>query len=138
MLLSVAAPAQPSDIPGWNGIPWGSTVAEARTILRGQLEYRSNGVTYQVKLGFFPERGLPKRGLASVTLSAPDDRGSFMKALAELTKAYGRPALRSEYDGDREATRTTWEWVKPHGKVSLEAEDGETAAEYFTVLYEAR
>ena len=124
-MLAATALSQSADITGWNGLAWGSPKpASGDTI----TNYRQDGVLYQVKLTFDP-----KHGLAKVTMIAPDDRDSFQKALATLTSRYGRPGLRSEYDGDSEVTRTTWEWTKPHGKVTLSSNGGD-----LTITYEAR
>lgn len=149
LLLSAALLAQSTDITGWNGLSWGANRAAALEALRplhvracpscssGDTlmieDYRLNGLVYQVKLLF-----LPKFGLASVTMTAPDDREPFQKVLSELTARYGRPALKSEYDGDREVTRTQWEWTKPHGKLSLASEYGEGTSGDFTIVYETR
>jgi hypothetical protein len=149
LLLSAAIFAQPIDITGWNGLPWGANRAAALGALRSLHvrvcpscssadtlvieDYGLKDLVYQVKLLF-----LPKYGLASVTMTAADDRDSFQKVLAELTARYGRPALTSEYDGDREVTRTKWEWTKPHCKLSLASEYGDGTYADFTITYEAR
>jgi hypothetical protein len=149
LLLSAAVFAQSTDITGWNGLSWGTNRAAALEALRPLHvracpscsaadtlvieDYRLNGLVYQVKLLF-----LPKYGLASVTMTAPDDREPFQKVLSELTARYGRPALKSEYDGDREVTRTEWEWTKAHGKLSLASEYGEGTSGDFTIVYAAR
>ena len=144
-----AALAQSADITGWNGLSWGTQKPAASGALRPLRAhecspcsdadslvieaYRQNGVSYQVKLVF-----RAKQGLTSVTMSSADDRETFQKVLADLTARFGRPGLQSEYDGDREVTRTKWEWAKPHGKVSLSADDGDGSSGLFTIRYEAR
>lgn len=149
LLLSAAIFAQSTDITGWNGLTWGANRAAALGALRPFHvrvcpsctgadalvieDYKLKDLAYQVKLLF-----LPKYGLASVTMTAADDRESFQKVLSELTARYGRPTLRSEYDGDREVTRTKWEWTRLHGKLSLASDYGDGTNADFTVTYEAR
>ena len=152
----VSAHAQSADITGWQGLPWGSKkpivvkalqtfhVHECRPAepscagtpgtdeLRIEA-YRLNGIVYEVNLFF-----TPKSGLARVTMTSDDDRDAFQNALSELTGRYGKLGLQSGYDGDREITRTLWNWLTPHGKVSLAFECGEGANAVFTITYEAR
>jgi len=157
LLLGAAAAAQSTDITGWNGLPWGTPKPAALLALRSHhvrecpscsgadalvienysADYSANasprGLAFRVQLLF-----LPKSGLASVTMTADDSRESFQKVLSALTARYGRPGLRSEYDGDREVTRTKWEWSKPHGKLSLSSSDEDGSGGLFTIVYEAR
>src|SRR5258708_26110662 len=126
LLFSAAAFAQSTDITGWHDLRWGSKAPVVLTALQSlqvhtagtdQMrieDYRLNGVSYEVRL-FFAQ----KLGLRRVTMTAGDDRDTFRNALSELTGRYGKPGLRSEYDGAREVTRTTWDWVKLHGTLSL-------------------
>lgn len=69
-----------------------------------------------------------------MTATTEDKRETFEKVLYELTVRYGKPGLESEYDGDKELTRTTWTWLKDHGKVSLESDESDV----LTVTFEAR
>lgn len=147
-LFLSAALAQPKDVSSWNGVPWGSPKSAVLAALASlhvhscpacgpdELiidDYTLNGLSYRVALVF-----LPRFGFAGVRMTAADGRASFQRVLADLTAGYGRPGLRSEYDGDREVTRTTWEWTKPHGKLSLSSDDGDGASEQFVITYEAR
>jgi hypothetical protein len=154
VLLS-AAFAQSADITGWQDLPWGSKKPAALKALQSfnvhecrptaekscaagtdellMENYWLNGASYEVSLFFFP-----KYGLSRVTMVADDDRDSFQKALSELTGRYGKPGLQSEYDGAHEVTRTKWNWVRPHGSLSLASEYGEGTNAVFTITYEAR
>ena len=129
LLTATLALAAQADITGWNGQPWGSPKPPSGDTIH---DYRQDGVVYEVKLTFDPKHGLTK-----VTLAAPDDRESFQKALAALTARYGRPTLRSEYDGDTETTGTTWEWTKPHGKATLSADNSGSYSQ-FILTFERR
>ena len=155
VLFSAAAFAPPADITGWHDVPWGSQKAAVSKALqslpvhecrpRAEISctagsdewiiehYRVNGGSYEVHLFF-----LPRYGLGRVTMTSDDDRDSFRNVLSELTGRYGKPGLQSEYDGAREVTRTRWNWVKPHGKLSLSSEYGEGTSGFFTITYAAR
>jgi len=155
VVFSAAAFAPSADITGWHDLLWGSkkpAVSKALQSLRvhecrpsaetacatdsDELmieDYRVNGVAYEVHLFFFP-----RYGLGRVTMSSDDERDSFRRALSELTGRYGKPGLQSEYDGEREVTRTKWNWAKPHGNLSLSSEYGEGTNGFFTITYAAR
>jgi hypothetical protein len=157
VLFSTPAFAQSADITGWQDLPWGSKKPAALKALqafhihecRPAVEpscggtpgadellidsFAFNGVSYEVNLFI-----LPKYGLGRVTMTSDDVRDAFQKALSELTARYGKPGLQSEYDGDREVTRTVWNWVTTHGKVSLASEYGEGTNGVLTITYEAR
>jgi hypothetical protein len=152
VLVSAALSAQAADVAGWRDLPWGSgkaavlkalkslhvreasadelVIEEFRDEFRG--EFRRNGMPYRVALFF-----LPKYGLAKVTMTSEADRDSFQKALSDLTSRYGKPELRAEYDGDREMTLTVFQWLTPHGRLSLSSDYGEGASGLFTVVYES-
>jgi hypothetical protein len=74
--------------------------------------YPFNSVSYEVELFF-----APMYGLSRVTMTADDDH--FRDTLAELTRRFGKPGLESQYDAAHETTRTEWNWVTPHGKLTL-------------------
>jgi len=155
VVFSAAAFAPTADITGWHDLPWGSKkqavskalqslhvhecrpspetacAADSDELIIG--DYRVNGVSYEVDLFFFP-----RYGLGRVAMTSDDDRESFRNALSELTGRYGKPGLQSEYDGAREVTRTKWNWMKPHGSVSLSSEYGEGTNGLFTITYAAR
>ena len=94
--------------------------AEASRSRTGGIEkYNLNGVTFKVNLLFTANNGLNK-----VILTTEDKRDAFEKFLAQLNNLYGKPGLQSEYDGVEELTHTTWTWMKTHGKVNLDSEEG--------------
>ncbi len=64
-------------------------------------------------------------------MTAKDEKGALDRALADLTATYGKPEFQSLYDDD-EQIRTRWIWAKPHGKASIESQQG-----VFRVTYEA-
>jgi len=151
LVLTTAAFAQSADITGWQDLPWGtkkpvvlktlqslhvrecppnSKASCTQTAGRDGLvidAYRFNAVSYQVALLFSAE------GLSQVTMTAKDEKGALEKALAELTRLYGRPEFQSEYDGEREEILTQWIWRKAHGNVSLASVEG-----VFTITYATR
>jgi hypothetical protein len=148
MLMSVALSAQAADIAGWRDLAWGSGKAAVLKALESfhvreasadelvidqfRDEFRLNGMSYRVALFF-----LPKYGLAKVTMTSAADGDSFQKALSDLTSRYGKPGLRAEYDGDREITLTVFQWLTPHGRLSLSSDYGEGTSGLFTVVYES-
>jgi hypothetical protein len=143
VLMSVALSAQAADVAGWRDLPWGSGKAAVLKALEpfhireasaDELvidEFRLNGVSYRIALFF-----LPKYGLGKVIMTSEADRDSFQKALSDLTSRYGKPGLRAEYDGDREITLTVFQWLTPHGRLSLSSDYGDGASGLFTIVYE--
>jgi hypothetical protein len=144
VLVSAALSAQAADIAGWRNLPWGSGKAAVLKALEtfhireasaDELiidEFRLNGISYRVALFF-----LPKYGLGKVTMTSEADRDSFQKALSDLTSRYGKPGLEAEYDGDREITLTVFQWLTPHGRLSLSSDYGDGASGLFTIVYES-
>jgi hypothetical protein len=144
VLVSAALFAQAADIAGWRDLPWGS----GKTALLKAFEsfhireasadelvidkFPLNGLSYRVALFF-----LPKYGLGKVTMTSEADRDSFQKTLSDLTSRYGKPGLRAEYDGDREITLTVFQWLMPHGRLSLSSDYGDGASGLFTIVYES-
>jgi hypothetical protein len=148
VLVSAALSAQAADIAGWRDLPWGSGKAAVLKALESfhireasadelvidefRGEFPLNGRSFRVALFF-----LPKYGLGKVTMTSGADRDSFQKALSDLTSRYGKPGLEAEYDGDREITLTVFQWLTPHGKVSLSSDYGDAASGLFTIVYES-
>ena len=144
LLASAALSAQGADIAGWRDLPWGSGKAAVLKALASSHvreasadelvidEFRLNGMSYKVALLF-----LPKYGLGKVRMTSEADRDSFQKALSDLTSRYGKPGLRAEYDGDREITLTVFQWLTPHGRLSLSSDAGDGASGLFTIVYES-
>jgi hypothetical protein len=148
VLVSAALSAQAADIAGWRDLPWGSgkaavlkalapfhvreASADELVIDEFRDEFGLNGMSYRVALFF-----LPKYGLGKVTMTSEADRDSFQKALSDLTRRYGKPGLRAEYDGDREITLTVFQWTTPHGRLSLSSDYGDGASGLFTIVYES-
>jgi hypothetical protein len=153
LILTAVAVGQSADITGWSNVPWGAPMPVARKSLNhlgardcnrdtdavcaeaaGQglaiEKYNLNGITFKVNLLFTANTGLNK-----VILTAEDKRDAFDKILSQLTNLYGKPGLQSAYDGVEELTHTTWTWMKTHGKVNLDSEEGSGV---FTITYEAR
>jgi hypothetical protein len=152
ILLSAAAFGQSADITGWLDLPWGTQKASALKALQTLRahecdrsascadaagaevllaeKYRLDGVSYHVDLVF-----IPTYGLATVRMTANDERDVFQRILSQLTARYGKPGLLSEYDGDQEVTHTKWTWLKSHGKVSLDSDETKNT---FSITYEAR
>jgi hypothetical protein len=153
LILTAVALGQSADITGWSNVRWGATTPVARKSLNqlGAREcnrntdalcaeasgpglaiekYNLNGVTFKVNLLFTANNGLTK-----VILTAEDKRDAFEKMLSQLNNLYGKPGLQSEYEGVEELTHTTWTWMKTHGKVNLDSEEGSGV---FTITYEAR
>jgi hypothetical protein len=142
VFLTANAFSQSTDITGWSDLRWGTTKPAALKTLQSfgahecnrasrvscaeaagadvlALErYTFNKVPFTVNLFF-----TSKTGLSKAIMTAEDKRDAFEKLLSELTVRYGRPGLQSEYDGDDDQVRTTWTWLKAHGKLSLESEE---------------
>jgi hypothetical protein len=154
VLLTASAFSQSADITGWSDLRWGTAKPVALKALQslGAHEckrtnnascaeaagadvlvvekYNFNKVPFTVNLLF-----TAKSGLSKAIMTAEDKRDAFEKVLSELTVRYGKPGLQSEYDGDDDSTRTTWTWLKAHGKLSLESEE---TSGIFTMTYEPR
>ena len=144
VLVSAALCAQAPDIAGWRDLPWGSGRGAVLKALKSSHireagadelvidEFPFNAISYRVALFF-----LPKFGLGKVAMTSEADRDSFKKALSDLTSRYGKPGLRAEYDGDRELTLTVFQWLTPHGRLSLSSDAGDGASGLFTIVYES-
>ena len=146
------APRPPADITGWGDLRWGTAKPIALKTLRPLGAHQCNPAkmscaeaarTETLIIDKFLINAIPfkvsllftaKTGLSKVTLTAEDKRDAFEKTLSALTTRYGKPGLQSEYDGDTEQTFTTWVWVKPHGKLSMESDE---STGLFTITYEA-
>ena len=150
VLVTATAFGQSTDITGWSGLRWGTTKAVALKVLQslGAHEcsrtnvscaeadalliekYNFNKVPFTVNLLF-----TSKNGLSKAIMTAEDKKDAFEKVLSELTIRFGKPGLQSEYHGDDDSTRTTWTWLKAHGKLSLESDE---TGGIFTMTYEPR
>ena len=154
VVLTASAFSQSADITGWSDLRWGTTKLVALKTLQplgAHVCNRTNNVSCAEEAGAdvlvlekynfdkvpFTVNLLftPKKGLSKATMTAEDKRDAFEKVLSELTVRYGKPGLQSEYDGDDERTYTTWIWLKPHGKLSLESDE---TGGIFSMTYEPR